>query len=436
MTAMQENPYAPPKAAQEQRAQPPKQWLYYGWVIIVGAALAMVATLPARTHGLGLVTKPLLADLHLSQEAYGHINLWATLLGAAFCLPCGWLLDRFGVRLMLSSVLAALGLIVMLMSGATDSTTLFLLVTLTRGLGQSMLSVVSITMVGKWFARRLGLAMGFYSLLVGVGFSIAFKSVGAWVLDAGWRTAWFGIGAALSVVLAPLALLLMRSAPLNPTLEFGLPKTADSSESIASASLSDALWTPCFWVFAVSTSFYGLISSGLSLFNQLILEEHGFSPDIYHNLLAISSLTGMFFNLLGGVVSLWISPRYVLAGALALLAVSLAVFPWVQTIWQVYAYAAVLGAAGGLITVVFFSIWGYAFGPRDLGSIQGLAQMLTVFASAVGPLIVAAAQTRTGSYTVIFPCFASLCAVLSAIVLVTPIPKAISGAWASVHRPG
>jgi len=40
------------------------------WVHIVVAALAMVATLPGRSHGLGLVTEPLLADLHLSRVEY------------------------------------------------------------------------------------------------------------------------------------------------------------------------------------------------------------------------------------------------------------------------------------------------------------------------------------------------------------------------------
>ena len=58
------------------------------------AALAMVATLPGRTHGLGLITEPLLADLGLDRVGYAAVNLWATLLGALFCVPCGWLLDR------------------------------------------------------------------------------------------------------------------------------------------------------------------------------------------------------------------------------------------------------------------------------------------------------------------------------------------------------
>src|SRR5215207_1947232 len=76
------------------------------------AAAAMVATLPGRTHGLGLVTEPLLADLGLGRVPFAALNFWATLVGAAFCLPAGWAIDRFGVRVALAVVLVALGAVV------------------------------------------------------------------------------------------------------------------------------------------------------------------------------------------------------------------------------------------------------------------------------------------------------------------------------------
>src|SRR5688572_445890 len=81
------------------------------------AAAAMVATLPGRTHGLGLVTEALLADLQLGRVPFAALNFWATLIGAAFCLPVGWLIDRFGVRVVLAAVLGALGAVVFAVTG-------------------------------------------------------------------------------------------------------------------------------------------------------------------------------------------------------------------------------------------------------------------------------------------------------------------------------
>ena len=58
----------------------------------------MVATLPGRTPGLGLVTEPLLQDLNLDRVSYANMNLWATLLGALVCFPAGWAIERVGLR--------------------------------------------------------------------------------------------------------------------------------------------------------------------------------------------------------------------------------------------------------------------------------------------------------------------------------------------------
>src|SRR5688500_18965289 len=90
--------------------------LYYGWVNLSVAAIAMVATLPGRTQGLGLVTEPVIADLALDRTDYATINLWATLIGSLFCLPVGRLTDRLGVRLVVTLLLTALGVTVIAMS--------------------------------------------------------------------------------------------------------------------------------------------------------------------------------------------------------------------------------------------------------------------------------------------------------------------------------
>src|SRR5437773_1312574 len=178
--------------------------IYYGWANLAIAALAMVGTLPARTQGLGLVTESLLADFRIDRVTYAAINLWATLAGSLFCLPCGRLVDRLGSRIVLTSVVLALGASVLAMTGASGLIALCLTITLTRGLGQSALSVVSLALVGKWFARRLNSAMAVYSLLVGIGFIAAFPAVGHAVVRTGWRPAWSAVGCVLVFVLASL----------------------------------------------------------------------------------------------------------------------------------------------------------------------------------------------------------------------------------------
>jgi len=399
---------------------------YYGWVNLTVAALAMVGTLPGRTQGLGLITEPLLRDLQIDRVLFAQINLWATLTGSLFCLGVGRLVDRFGSRAMLTVVSLMLGVVVTTMGGVRSLLALALLITLTRGLGQSALSVISLTIVGQWFVRRLSLAMAIYTILLSVGFMIAFPVVGTAVISSGWRVVWVAVGAAILLVLVPAAWLLVRRSPeacgLSLDAERHVP--AESGGTAAGFTLRQALSTPSFWVFAVSSSFYGLIASGISLFNESILAERGFNASTYHRSLVIIALTALFGNFLGGWLAVKWSINRLMALAMSLLAGSLLALPHVSTEAHVVGYALVMGLAGGFVIVVFFSFWSSAFGRQHLGKIQGAAQTLTVIASAVGPLLLAECVTRTGSYAAMFY---SLAAVVGGLAV---------GAWfVSVPNP-
>jgi MFS family permease len=384
--------------------------VFGGWTNLVVAALAMVATLPGRTQGLGLVTEPLIADLGIDRVTYAGVNLWATLIGAAFCIPCGRWLDRFGSRVVLSSVLLALGATVILMSTATGLLGLAVAVTLTRGLGQSALSVASLALVGKWFERRLDVAMGVYSILVGIGFIAAFPSVGQAVLAFGWRTAWLAIGVLQLIVMVPLAWFVVGDHPEGERLAAA---GAGSTDGLTDLGLWAALASPAFWVFALSSALFGLVYSGISLFNQSILQERGFDAATYYEVLAISTFVGLAANFGGGfLASRWPIQR-VMAIGMAVLAAALVGLPSVASHAHVVLYGMAMGAAGGVVTVVFFSVWGRVFGRSQLGRIQGCAQMMTVFSSAVGPLLLAQTLERTGSYASIFYVLGAVVMVLS-----------------------
>lgn len=398
---------------------------YYGWVNMAVAALAMVGTLPGRTQGLGLITEPLLRDLQIDRVQFAQINLWATLIGALFCIGIGKLIDTFGSRLILTIVSLALGVVVLTMSQAHSVATIALLVTLTRGFGQSALSVVSITIVGQWFVRRLNLAMAIYTVVLSVGFMVAFPLIGSLTMSRGWRFSWWIVGVALIFVLAPVAFLLVRRSPesvgIDDNDELATNVVDDRKKSFT---LWEALATPSFWIFGISSAIYGLIASGIALFNESILAERGFDPSTYHRSLVIVALTSLAGNFLGG----WLSAKWkmnrLLTLSLVLLAGSLVALPHVSTQLHVALYALVMGLAGGFVIVIFFSFWSSAYGRQHLGKIQGVAQALTVIASAVGPLLLAWCVSRTGSYASMFYVLTGVVLVLAVLAWLVKIPVA------------
>jgi MFS family permease len=337
-------------------------------------------------------------------------------------------------------VAAALGLVVCVMSGVRSVAALALWVTLTRGLGQSALSVISITTVGQWFVKRIDAAMAVYSVVLSVGFMIAFPIVGWAVQRGGWRSAWLAVGLALLAGLAPLSWLVVRPGvrpgsdrghPPSPQSGFGAtgPGASQSGpepDLTPDVSLRSALRTPAFWVFALGTALYGLVASGIGLFNESILAERGFGAEVYYQTLAVTAMTGLAGNSLGG----WLAARSpigrLLAASMFILAVGLAVLPHVSTQAQVMTWAAAMGIGGGIVMVLFFSVWPRLFGRSHLGRIQGAAQALTVFASAVGPLLLALCVSWTGSYQGMFRILAGIIAVTGFAALrvsTTPVRK-------------
>ena len=97
-----------------------------------------------------------------------------------------------------------------------------------------------------------------------------------------------------------------------------------------------------------------------------------------------------------------------------------------------------MGLGGGLVMVLFFSVWPRAFGRRELGRIQGSAQAITVLASALGPLFLAWCVERTGSYRGMFLILAGTIAVLgvAALAVVLPPPVAAEPSAGSIGSSG
>jgi MFS family permease len=415
---------------------------YYGWRVVAIAALAMVGTLPGRTQGLGLITEPLLVDLGLSRVTYAELNFWATIAGAFGALGVGRLVDRFGARVVLTGVAAALGAIVSGMSLVTTLPALTLSMTLTRAVGQSALSVVSIAMIGHWFVRRINTAMAAYSLALSVGFMVAFPVVGSLVQSWGWRPTWLMIGVALGGVLAPLAWIVARDnpeaigAPLDGDPAASTAAVTSTTTPLAGHNLTEAMGTGAFWVFALGTALYGLVASGIGLFNESILAERGFGPGVYYRTLAVTAMASLAGNFLGGWLFGRVSVARLMAVSLLVLAGGLALLPSIASLGAVMAWAAAMGLAGGLVMVLFFSVWPMMFGRRHLGRIQGTVQALTVLASALGPLFLAWCVDQTGSYATMFRILATVTAATAAAAFAVEIPAPICAPAPSAQRAG
>lgn len=391
------------------------------------AALAMTATLPGRTHGLGLISKPLLEELAISETHFAMVNLWSTLLGAAFAVPMGILIDRLGVRRLSVGVLLALSVSVYWLSIVSNSLQLFLCLVMTRGLGQSALSTVSIAMVSKWFHRRIALAMGLFAVLLTLGFISTVLGVGWMVGQWGWRSSWQVIAAGL-LLAVPLFAIVVRSTPeacnlvpdqdmVSPSLDAALDDRLPAQER----TLSETLRTKSFWIITFATSTFNFVWSSITLFNELILVELGFNQRAAVEMMAYLTGIGLVSNLIAGKLVTKRSLGGLLGCSMLIMGFALSLFPHINSLNQLRVYGAVMGLVGGFITVVHFSAWGQLYGRGAVGSIQGVAQTATVLASAIGPLCIAWFADSYSSHLPAFYVMAGLACTMAALSFLLPV---------------
>jgi cyanate permease len=248
----------------------------------------------------------------------------------------------------------------------------------------------------------------------------AFPAVGALVQSRGWRYAWFGVGVMILAGLVPLAILVVRRNPesvgLLPdgdTEADRLRSSAPDDAPLTGSSLQSALRTLTFWVFAIGAALYGLVASGIGLFNEAILAERGFGPGVYYQTLVITAMTSLVGNFAGGWLARTVNLHRLMALSLFVLAAGLVALPHLTSMPMVMGWAALMGLGGGLVMVLFFSAWPRLYGRRELGRIQGVAQALTVLASAIGPLLLAGCVEWTGSYSVAFYALATAVAAVA-----------------------
>jgi MFS family permease len=159
------------------------------------------------------------------------------------------------------------------------------------------------------------------------------------------------------------------------------------------------------------------------LFNESILAERGFGPGVYYQTLVVTALTALTGNFAGGWMAARVPLARLLAVSLSILAVGLLALPHVSAVYEVMVWATAMGVGGGLVMVLFFSAWVRFYGRKHLGRIQGVAQALTVLASALGPLLLAWSVAWTGGYHAMFRILAATIALVAAAALVVRLPS-------------
>lgn len=187
------------------------------WLILLASILGMVAVANFQ-YGWTLFVPPLQKHLKVDQ-ALIQVTFTIFVLLETWLVPFeGWLVDKFGPRLlvMLGGVLAGLGWIG---SGRAETLTALYLSYAVAGLGAGIVYGTAIGSALKWFPDHRGLAAGLTAAGFGAGSALTVAPIANMIASAGYQAAFikWGIIQGLTVIVAAFFL---KSPPVG-----WLPKT-------------------------------------------------------------------------------------------------------------------------------------------------------------------------------------------------------------------
>nr|WP_319400850.1 MFS transporter [uncultured Carboxylicivirga sp.] len=392
---------------------------YYGYIVLLFGTIGVLASIPGQTIGVSTFTDPVKDALGLTRDQFSLTYGIGTFLSSLVLTYAGKIYDRYGVVLTAFLSILLLGITLILCSySQTISEGIFsifhfrhwiipftlmsLLFSLLRFSGQGVLTMVSRNMVMKWFDRLRGRVNSIISISMSFGFSISPLIIDGLIQNNGWQGAWRIMAASLLVVLV-MVFLFYKDNPEKYGLEID-GKTSEKTKSKASQTsennftLSEAIKTRSFWMYALTLSFHSFFVTGFTFHVVSIFGEAGYDRDAAIAIFIPITIVSTIVSFVGNIISDWIKLKVLLytmiSGAL-LATLGLIIL---ESTAGYYMVIVGFGFTGGLFAVLMSLVWPRYYGRQHLGAISGKAMSMLVMGSAAGPYLFSLSFNLSNQY--------------------------------------
>src|ERR1700744_1061777 len=229
------------------------------WIQLVLGLIAMMS-ISSPQYGWAFFTKPLQDSLGVSLSAL-QVTFTIVIVLQTFLSPLqGYLIDRFGARLLIASGCLLSGLGWITAGYVTSLIGLYFTYGLFCGIGTGIVYVGVVGLIVRWFPDRRGFATGVVAAGYGFGALLTNNSVYNMINDSGYQHTLIVFGIILGLVGAVAALFLRL-----PTADDVLPRPAVEVSS-AGTPPAEMLRTNVFWLMFVMMTM--MSTGGLMIISQ------------------------------------------------------------------------------------------------------------------------------------------------------------------------
>ncbi len=384
--------------------------LFYGWVIVLVMASVGAMSMGMGSLNFGLFIKPMGDELGIGRAYFGWAQTARQVASSLTSPLVGWLLDRFGSRVMLpfAALVTGCAMVAMAFIGREwHLVALFAIMGLVGMSGPGAL-VTSVPVL-KWFVRRRGAAIAFVGLGIPLG-ALVFVPLTQVFIDAwGWRTAWV-ILAVLGVgVIVPLSAVFIRRQPEDMGLlpDGSLPgrKTgrgatpASRGEEVeVSWSVREAMRTYSLWSLVVVFGMVALATGTVGVHRIAAFMDRGLDPTLISFATAFDAVCAGVSTFAFGMLVRWVPAKVLGAVGFSLLGIASVMTIYAHGALLMFSSMAVFGLGiGGMIFLQNF-IWADYFGREYVGGIRGAVNPINLTVGGIGPPLAGYVRDWTGSY--------------------------------------
>jgi sugar phosphate permease len=314
----------------------------------------------------------------------------------------GWLVDRFGPRLILSIGTVLFGVGFILFSRVDSLLTFYLtfaLIALGSSLGGFATLMVSIV---NWFSRHRSKAIAASQL----GFSIGGLSVPLVILalDAfGWRATAVASGVLVLVIGLPLVQLVRHRPEAHGERADGLaaPPIEPGADIAPNEDFTprQAMRTRSFWLISVGHALALLtVSSMLVHLIPHLTEGLGYSLPAAGVIVALMTAFQLLGQLSGGYLGDLFNKRYICAVCMFGHTGGLLLLTYADSLLGVVAFAVLHGLGWGTRGPLMVSLRADYFGPASFGTIMGFSSLIVMLGMSSGPIIAGYMADQSGNY--------------------------------------
>ncbi|HKL12334.1 MAG TPA: MFS transporter [Halanaerobiales bacterium] len=384
--------------------KPIKSPFYYGWIVLVVAALGLFFSGPGQTYSISIFINHYIDKFGWSRSLISSFYSIATLISGLILTFVGRYIDKLGHRKMTTIISILFGFACIWMSLIFNPLMIFIGFFLLRLLGQGSMSLLPQTLVPHWFKQKRGLALS----LLGIGGVISsslLPPLNNWLINTYSLTFTWRLWSFLLIFfMAPVGWIFIRNKPENIGLN---PDGIDQEDNTIAPkihisedpwTLNQSMKTRSFWFMNYCGVVSALVTTGLTFHMVSIVNNIGYSPSFAALILSITAMIKFPFTFVAG----WLLDRFkvnIIKG-INFLILSGAIFLLLRADSKItlIIYALVHGTFMAFDAVSTGVVWPNYFGRENLGSIRGFAMTTMVIGSALGPLPFGVAYDYFGGY--------------------------------------